>query len=436
MRLLWAVLVLLLLGLTAGSIAWWNPSILMSLHPPIRVGLLHSRTGPMAVSENSMVDAEILALEEINANGGLLGRRVDWTVTDGRSDWPTFAREAERLIEQEQVSVIFGCGASASRKSVKPVVERHDHLLIYPNAYEGLEQSPNIVYAGSSPNQHIMPAVKWTFDHLKARRYFVAGTDYIWSRGVSATVTDTIKALGAQVVGEEYLLMSDTRADRLIASIKKTKPDVIVSTVWGNVNAAFYQGLAAANLGPDRIPVVTFGIAEEELRAFPVPLMVGDYAVWCYFQSINRTENQDFVRKFQKKYGGDRVVSDGIATAYNSVRLWAQAVIEGKTDEVATVRRLIGHQSYNAPEGIVTIDAETHHAWRPVHIGKIRPDGQFDIEWSSAKPVRPLPFPESRTRHQWETFVDTLFQGWGRRWANPATRQAMQPDLTSAMVDH
>jgi urea transport system substrate-binding protein len=373
----------------------------------------------MAVSENSMVDAEILALEEINANGGLLGRRVEWLVADGRSDWPTFAREAERLIEQEKVSV-----------------EGRDHLLVYPNAYEGLEQSPNIVYAGSAPNQHIVPAVKWTFDQLGARKYFVAGSDHIWSRGVSAIVTDTIKALGAEVVGEEYLLMSESRADRLIDKIREAKPDVILSTVTGDINTAFYQDLAASKLGPDRIPVVTFGIAEEELRAFPVSAMVGNYAAWSYFQSIDRPENHAFVRKFQAKYGAERVVSDGIATAYNGVRLWAQAVIEGNTDEVATVRKLIGHQSYNAAEGIVTIDAETHHAWRPVYIGKLRPDGQYDIKWSSVKPVRPLPFPHSRTRGQWEAFVETLFQRWGRRWANPASGRALAAGPTAAMGHH
>jgi urea transport system substrate-binding protein len=425
MRRFLAILALVILAVLIGVLATSRATVLLSLKAPIRVGILHSRTGPMAVSENSMVDAELLALEELNANGGLLGRRVEWVIADGSSDWPTFAREAERLIEQEKVSVIFGCGASASRKSVLPVVERHDHLLIYPNAYEGLEQSRNIIYAGSAPNQHIMPAVKWTFDHLRARKYFIAGSDHIWSRAVSAIVADTIQALGAEVVGEEYLLLSESRALPLVAKIKATQPDVILSTVTGNINISFYQELAAAKLGPDRIPVVTFGIAEEELRAFPVEAMVGNYAAWSYFQSIDRPENREFVGKFQTKYPGNRVVSDGIATSYNSVRLWAQAVTEGNTDDVHVVRRLMSHQSYNGPEGIVTIDPDTRHAWRPVYIGKIRADGQFEITWSSAKPIRPVPYPNSRSHEQWQAFVDRLFQSWGGRWSNPASPRAL-----------
>ena len=178
----------------------------------------------MATSEKSLIDAERLAIEEINADGGLMGRRIQEIIADGRSDWKVFAQEATRLIEREKVSVIFGCWTSASRKSVKPVVERHNHLLIYPNAYEGLEHSSNIVYTGAAPNQHIIPAVKWTYDNLKARKYFLAGSDHIWPRGVSAVVKECLKALGAEVVGEEYLLLGATNVDPLIAKIKKARP--------------------------------------------------------------------------------------------------------------------------------------------------------------------------------------------------------------------
>ena len=165
--------------------------------------------------------------------------------------------------------MIFGCWTSASRKGVKRVVEQHHHLLIYPNAYEGLEQSPNIVYTGAAPNQHIIPAVKWTYDNLKARKYFLAGSDHIWSRGVAAVVKECLQALGAEAVGEEYLLMGTTTVDPLIAQIKQAKPDVILSTVTGDTNVPFYQKLAAAGLGPKQVPVVAFGVAEQELRAFP-----------------------------------------------------------------------------------------------------------------------------------------------------------------------
>jgi urea transport system substrate-binding protein len=405
-----------------GAISIWRVAVVLRQVAPIRVGLLHSETGDLAISEKSLIEAEQLALEEINARGGLLGRRVEGVVADGRSDWLTFAREALRLIETEKVSVIFGCWSSASRKSVKPIVEQYNHLLFYPNAYEGLEQSPNIIYTGAAPNQHIIPAVKWTYDNLKARKYFLAGSDHIWPRGVFATVRDCLQSLGAEVVGEEYLALHTTDVDPLIAKIKQARPDVILSTVSGDTNFPFYQKLSAAGLGPQELPLVAFGVAEEELRSFPLREMVGNYAACNYFQSLDRPENQEFVRKFKAKYGEDRVVSDAIVMAYNSVMLWAQAVEEGETADVATVRRLILHQSFNAPGGIISIDAATQHTWHSVYIGRIRSDGQFAITWTSDKPVRPIPFPASRTRDQWETFVDDLFRRWGGNWANPSMK--------------
>ena len=387
---------------------------------PIRVGLLHSQTGDMANSEKSLIDAEVLALDEINARGGLLGRRVEWVIADGRSDWFTFAHEAAHLIETEKVSVIFGCWTSASRKGVKPIVEQHNHLLFYPNAYEGLEQSPNIVYTGASPNQHIIPAVKWSYDNLKARKYFLAGSDHIWSRGVYAIVNDCLPSLGAEVVGEEYLLLGTLNVDPLIDKIRQTQPDVILSTVTGDTNLPFYKRLAEVGLGPKSVPLVAFGIAEQELRSFPIRDMVGDYAAWTYFQSLDRSENQELVSKFKATYGSERVTSDAIAMAYSSVRLWAQTVEEAQSADPATVRKLIGHESLNAPGGIISIDPETQHTWRPVYIGQIRADGQFDITWSSDKPVRPIPYPNSRTREEWDLFLDELFERWGGNWANPA----------------
>ena len=411
-----------LLGLLCcGAVLAWAVPYLVGRNAPIRIGLLHSETGPLKISEKAMIEAEILAVEEINQRGGLLGgREVVYVKADGKSDWPTFAREAARLIRVEKVSAIFGCFTSASRKSVKPVVEAANHLLVYPNAYEGLEDSPNIIYTGAAPNQHIIPAVKWSFDRLKARRYFLAGSDHIWPRGVNATVKDYLNALGALVVGEEYLLLGSMNVDALIARIKETNPDVILSTVTGDTNLPFYTKLAAAGLGPERIPVVAFGIGEEELRTFPVKDMAGDYAAWNYFQSLDLPANRAFVAKFKAKYGADRVVSDSIAMAYNSVRLWAQAVEEGQTDDVATVRRLIAHQSFIAPGGIVSIDPKTRHTWRRVYIGRIRRDGQFNIVWTSGTAVRPIPYPKTRTRREWEVFLQDLFERWGGQWTNPA----------------
>ena len=199
----------------------------------------------MAISEESMIDAEVMALKEINQSGGLLGRQVEWVIADGRSDWPTFAREAQRLIDEEKVSVIFGCWTSASRKSVKPVVEQRSHLLIYPMAYEGLEQSPNIVYTGAAPNQQVIPAVSWCYETLKARKFFLVGSDYVWPHCVNEIIKDQLKALGAECVGESYILFGSAEVGASVEAIKKASPDVIISTVVGDSNEPFYQQLAS-----------------------------------------------------------------------------------------------------------------------------------------------------------------------------------------------
>ena len=249
---------------------WYFPWLINRAGPPIRVGILHSQTGAMRISEQSMIDAEVLALEEIRANGGLHGRRVEWVIADGRSDWPTFAREAERLIDEEKVSVIFGCWTSASRKSVKPVVEQKSHLLIYPMAYEGLEQSPSIVYTGAAPNQQVIPAVSWCHETLKARKFFLVGSDYVWPHCVNEIAKDQLKALGAECVGESYILFGSAEVAASVEAIQKAKPDVIISTVVGDSIGPFYQRLQAAGILPDRTPVLSFSIAEDELRKLPL----------------------------------------------------------------------------------------------------------------------------------------------------------------------
>jgi urea transport system substrate-binding protein len=408
-------------GVAIGTAVWLYGHV----QPPIRVGILHSETGPMAISEKSMIDAEKLAIEEINKSG-FLGREIEWVVADGRSDWPTFANEARRLIDEKGVCVIFGCWTSASRKSVKPVVEQRKHLLIYPMAYEGLEQSPNIIYTGAAPNQQVIPALSWCFEHLKARRFFLVGSDYVWPHCVNEIAKDQLKALGAECVGESYILFGSANVTPSIEAIRKANPDVIISTVVGDSNGPFYQKLQTAGVLPERTPVLSFSVAEDELRKLPLSTMVGDYAAWDYFQSIERIENQKFVERFRKRYptdpsdGSERVTSDVIEAAYNSVWLWAQAVYEAGSEDVGDVIRAMRRQSLNAPEGVVTVDEETQHTWRPVYVGRIRSDGQFDLVWNSETPIRPIPYPRSRTRAEWDSFLDNLHRSWGG-WANPGT---------------
>ncbi|NCA11475.1 ABC transporter substrate-binding protein [bacterium] len=391
---------------------------------PIIVGILHSQTGPMAISEKSMIDAEVLALEEINAGGGILGRPVRWVIADGGSDPPTFARRAEQLIRDDGATVVFGCWTSASRKSVLPVIEAADHLLVYPMSYEGLEQSPNVFYTGAAPNQQITPAVQWCHDELGARRFFLVGSDYIWPHCVNAIISDQLAGLGADRVGEAYIPFGSTAVDAAVREIAAAKPDVVLSSIVGDSALAFAKALRAAGVRAESTPVVTFALAEDELRLAAREDCAGHYAAWSYFQSIERPENQAFVRAFKARYGNDRTTSDVIAAAYDSVKLWAQAVAEAGTTEVQQVRNALRLQSLDAPEGIISVDPITQHTWRPVSIGRIRPDGQFDIVWTSRTPVRPVPFPLSRSRDAWEELVAGLQRQWGGAWINPSTRPA------------
>ena len=405
--------------LAALALAWLLMDRLLVNRRPILVGLLHSQTGAMAVSERSMIDAELLAIEEINRRGGLLGRPVKAVIADGESKAASFAQRAEELIREQHVNAIFGCWTSASRKSVLPIVEAHDHLLVYPMAYEGLEQSPNIIYTGAAPNQQITPAVQWCHDTLRARRFFLAGSDYIWPHCVNAIIIDQLKGLDAELVGEAYLDFGSTDVDELVARIAAAKPDVILSTVVGDSAIPFARGVRAAGMAPETTPIVTFAVGENELRQQAAD-MAGNYAAWNYFQSIDRPENLAFVRAFKARYGVDRTTSDVMVAAYDSVMLWAQAVREAETSDVRPVRNAMRHQSMNAPEGIIAVDPETQHTWRPVFIGQVRSDGQFDIRWQSRTAVRPVPFPISRSRPEWETLVNDLQRSWGGQWSKPA----------------
>ena len=389
-----------------------------SSNNPIKVGVLHSFTGTMAISETSVADATLLAIEEINQKGGIIGRKIQPIVVDGKSDWDIFAKEAERLITEEKVVTIFGCWTSACRKSVKPIFEKYNHLLIYPIQYEGLEQSPNIVYTGAAPNQQIIPAVKWSFDNL-GKKFFLVGSDYVFPRTANAIIKDQVKALKGEIVGEEYILLGSKDVKDIVKKIIKTQPDVILNTINGDSNIAFFTALRNSGITPDKIPTISFSIAEEEIRNLNTEDMIGDYAAWNYFQSIDNLENKEFVKNFQKKYGKNRVTNDPIEAAYFGLYLWAQAVSEAGEDDVNIIREFIIDQSFNAPEGVVYVDAENQHTWKTVRIGKIQANGQFEIVWTSDKPIRPVPYPISRSKLDWEKFLDNLYQGWQNNWANP-----------------
>jgi urea transport system substrate-binding protein len=410
--------IIVLVAAILAGLAFGLENLQRERREPIKVGLLHSLSGTMAISETSVVEASLLAIEEINAQGGVLGRPIEPMVVDIESDWDLAARQAEALITEEGVAVIFGCWTSACRKTVKPVFEKHDHLLIYPVQYEGLEASPNIIYTGAAPNQQLVPAVNWSLENL-GRRFYLVGSDYVFPRTANAILRAQIEALGGEVVGEDYIPLGSTEVEAIVTNIALAEPDVILNTINGDSNIAFFAALRAQGITPQLIPTISFSIAEPELQTMNIPDMVGDYAAWNYFQSLPGPENERFVAAFRARYGQERVISDPMEAAYFGVYLWAQAVEEAGTSQLSRVQVQILNQSRNAPSGVVYIDPQTRHTWKSVLIGQIQADGQFEIVWTSERPVRPLPYPPFRSRDAWEAFLLDLYEGWGGQWALP-----------------
>jgi urea transport system substrate-binding protein len=388
---------------------------------PVKVGVLHSLSGTMATSEAVVVDAVLFALDEVNQAGGVLGRPVKAVVADGRSDWPTFAREAERLISREKVVTVFGCWTSASRKTVRPVFEAHDHLLVYPVQFEGLETSPCIVYTGAAPNQQILPALDWAVTSLRKKRFFLVGSDYVFPRAAHAIIKDHLRRAGAQVVGEEYVPLGSQRVEAVAAAVARAKPDMILNTINGDSNTAFFRALRAAGITPARIPTLSFSVGEQELRSLNPADLAGDYAAWTYFQSVATPENEAFVRRFHQKYP-QRSITDPMETAYLGVKLWARAVNEARSLDPRKIRRALLNQRLKGPGGEVRIDPDTQYCYRTPRIGQVQADGQFKVVWAAPAPVRPEPYPNTRTAAAWRAFLHDLYTGWGNRWAAPEAK--------------
>ncbi|RMH75271.1 MAG: urea ABC transporter substrate-binding protein [Cyanobacteria bacterium J007] len=368
-----------------------SPSNLQGDHAAIRIGVLHSLTGTMSISERSLVDALLLAVEEINASGGVLGCSLEVAVEDGASDLKTFAQKAKKLLEVDRCAAIFGCWTSASRKAVLPILEKYDGLLFYPLQYEGLECAPQIVYTGATPNQQIIPAVDYLLER-GLRRIYLLGSDYIFPRTAHQIVKAQLAAHGAELVGEEYLPLGSQEVETAIAHIQTVQPDAIFNTLNGDSNVAFFRKLREAGFTPDRLPVMSASIAEDEIRAIGAEPLVGHLVVWNYFQTLDSPENRQFVRAYREKYGSDRVTDNPIEASYMGLYLWKRAVEKARSTEVGQVRAALKNLEIMAPEGAVKLDGKTQHTWKTVRIGRVRADGAIDQIWQSDAPVRPDPF--------------------------------------------
>ena len=259
---------------------------------------MHSLTGMMAATETPVVDATLFAIEEVNRGGGVRGRPVEAFIADGQSDERVFARQAERLITENGVGTLFGCWTSASRKTVRDVVERHDGLLFYPVQFEGMEESPNIVYTGAAPNQQILPAVQWTFGFLRNRRYFLVGSDTVFSWAANAMVRDEVQILGGEIVGEAYVSPDGANIAEIVREIAQVEPDLIINSLGGELSIVYARALRAAGILPGRIPTLYFSVSELELKSLSPSDSVGDYGAWNYFQTIERPENKAFLQRF------------------------------------------------------------------------------------------------------------------------------------------
>ena len=383
----------------------------------IRIGILHSLSGTMAISERPLVDAMLLAIDEINGHGGILGRRIDPIVVDGASDPDVFAEQARLLITKRDVCSVFGGWTSDSRKTMKPIFEKYDHLLWYPVQYEGLEQSPNILYTGAAPNQQMLPAVDWAVKHL-GKKFFLIGSDYVFPRSANEIMRGRIAELGGAIVGESYETLGGNHFTSIVKKIREAGPDVILNTVNGDSNVAFFQALRKAGISPKRIPTISFSIGEEEISRMHPESMVGDYAVWSYFQSIPSKQNADFIASFQTKYGRHRATDDPIETAYWSVYLFAAAMKKAGTDDVLAIREAARGLTLTVPEGKISIDPDSQHTHRIARIGQLQHDGQFKIVWSSETPIKPDPYPKYKSRKEWEEFLMGLYKKWGGHWAH------------------
>lgn len=383
----------------------------------IKVGILHSLTGTMAISEKPVVDTTLLAINQINDAGGILGKKIKPIVVDGKSDDSTFAQEAERLITQEGVAVVFGCWTSASRKTVKPIFEKHNHLLFYPVQYEGLEESPNIIYTGATTNQQVIPGVVWCFQNI-GTTFFLVGSDYVFPRTANEIIKALVASLGGTIVGEEYMLLGSEDIGDIIEKIKETGPAVIINTINGDSNIPFFQALRKEGITPERIPTMSFSIAEPELQSLDLNSMIGDYTTWNYFQSIDSPANRRFVEQFRKTYGTERVIGDPMEAAYFGVHLWAQTVQEVGTFDAKKIKEQIKNRSYDAPEGVINIDPSNQHTWKWVRVGKIQSNGQFNIIWDSQKAVPPVPYLIMyRSKQSWDEFLKNLYIKWNNQWA-------------------
>lgn len=362
----------------------------------VTVGILHSLTGTMAISETGAQEAEKLAIKQINESGGILGRQIQIIQEDGASDWPTFAEKSRKLLVSDKVAAVFGCWTSASRKAALPVFEQQNGLLYYPTFYEGLEQSKNVIYTGQEATQQILAGLDWVAEEKDAKTYYLIGSDYIWPRTSMKIARIHIeKVLGGKVVGEEYKPLGDTNFGSVINKIRLRKPDVIFAAVVGGSNVAWFKQLNSAGITGDKQTLLTLSVTEDEVLGIGGENLEGFYSVMKYFQSQDNPNNEAFVKAFKEMHGQDSVIGDVTQAAYLGPWLWKAAVEKAGSfdiDKVVEASRTGEIELTTAPEGYVKLHPN-HHLWSKTRVGKWNADGQATVVYTSDL-IEPNPFPE------------------------------------------
>ncbi|MAX50899.1 MULTISPECIES: urea ABC transporter substrate-binding protein [unclassified Methylophaga] len=363
----------------------------------VKVGILHSLTGTMAISETGAQEAEKLAIKQINESGGILGRQIEIIQEDGASDWPTFAEKSRKLLVNDNVAAVFGCWTSASRKAALPVFEQQNGLLYYPTFYEGLEQSHNVIYTGQEATQQILAGLDWVAKEKGAKTYYLIGSDYIWPRTSMKIARKHIEnVLGGKVVGEEYKPLGDTQFGSVINKIRLKKPDVIFAAVVGGSNVAWFKQLNAAGITGAKQTLVTISVTEDEVLGIGGENLVGFYSVMKYFQSLDNDNNKEFVKAFKEMHGDDSVIGDVTQAAYLGPWLWKAAVEKAGSfdvDKVVAASEEGDIELTTAPEGYVKLHPN-HHLWSYTRVAEWQKDGQAKVIYQSPELIEPNPFPE------------------------------------------
>lgn len=373
----------------------------------IKVGILHSLSGTMAISETPLKDMALMSIDDINAHGGVLGKQLEPVIVDPASNWPLFAEKARQLLTQDKVAVVFGAWTSVSRKSVLPVFEELNGLLFYPVQYEGEEMSPNVFYTGAAPNQQAIPAVEYLLseDGGAAKRFILLGTDYVYPRTTNKILRAFLHSKGIQDkdIEEVYTPFGYSDYQTIVSNIKKFSADgktAVISTINGDSNVPFYKELANQGIKATDVPVIAFSVGEEELRGIDTKPLVGNLAAWNYFQSVDNPTNKKFVEQW-KAYAKDKklpnadtaVTNDPMEATWVGIHMWAQAVEKAQSTDVDKVRAAMAGQTYPAPSGFtLTMDKTNHHLHKPVMIGEIEADGQFNVVWQTDAPIRAQPW--------------------------------------------